>query len=175
MNPRVITISVLAFLMLTALVAAVAGCGGRGGRASGRQTVTVPPGGRLVSYGQFPMPPFSVPTGGTVYVYEDETDRVMMVFGVTAEMEPIDFTTMPNEIAKHFKPKLHYKVYFVEGEAPPALTPAAMPAAPVPPAPLPAAPAPPAPPPLAPKSPAPAPAPNATPRIPAPAPPTPTP
>src|SRR5437870_3361238 len=92
-----LTMTLAVFLLLSQ------GCGGKGRRGiASRGSVQIPQNAVLMSYGMFPMPPFHPPESGTVYVLEEETGKVILVFALSENVDSVDFQSAPPETQKNF-------------------------------------------------------------------------
>jgi len=76
--------------------------------------VQVPAGARLVSHGPFPPPSFDVSEGGTLYIWDDNDNKIALVTSVGSSdaNRNINLADMPN-VANALNNKHQYRVYYV--------------------------------------------------------------
>jgi hypothetical protein len=73
----------------------------------------VPAGARLVSSGAFPPPSFDASEGGTLYIFDDDTNSVALVTSIgSSSNRNVNIADMPN-VANSLNNKHHFRVYFV--------------------------------------------------------------
>lgn len=87
------------------------------------QTISVPPGARLIAYGHYPLAPFALPAeGGMVYVYDVDANRVVFVNSYS----PNSSTTSGDltQLSKNsLDPTHNYRVYYLPSQTIPASRP----------------------------------------------------
>jgi hypothetical protein len=80
--------------------------------------VRVPAGARMVSAGPYPPPSFNASEGGTLYIWDDDDNKVALVTSVgnSDTNRNVNIADMPN-VANALNNKHRYRVYYVPTSA----------------------------------------------------------
>jgi hypothetical protein len=91
------------------------------------EAIAVPPGARLIAYGHYPLPPFSVPReAAALYVFDEEARKVVFVtnYGSSGVAEPTAPTDLAQLSKNSFDPNHTYRVYYIPASVASATQPA---------------------------------------------------